>query len=77
MADFEKQLERLEQISTSIKKSDISIEEALKYFEEGIKLAKKMEKELEKIESRVQVLMNSPVQPDESPELELFSLSGD
>ncbi|MDI9387298.1 MAG: exodeoxyribonuclease VII small subunit [Spirochaetota bacterium] len=75
MAQFEKQLERLEEISASIKKSDISMEEALKFFEEGIQLAKKMEKDLEKIETKIQVLMNSPVRVEDKPELDLFSLS--
>lgn len=75
MAQFEKQLERLEEISASIKKSDISMEEALKFFEEGIQLAKKMEKDLEKIETKIQVLMNAPVRVEDKPELDLFSLS--
>jgi exodeoxyribonuclease VII small subunit len=75
MAQFEKQLERLEEISASIKKSDISMEEALKFFEEGIQLAKKMEKDLEKIETKIQVLMNAPVSVEDKPELDLFSLS--
>ena len=75
MADFEKQLERLEKISSSIKKSDITMEDALKFFEEGIQLAKKMEKDLEKIETKIEVLMNTPVLADEKPELDLFSLS--
>jgi len=75
MAQFEKQLERLEEISASIKKSDISMEEALKFFEEGIQLAKKMEKDLEKIETKIQVLMNAPVTVEDKPELDLFSLS--
>lgn len=75
MAQFESQLERLEEISSSIKKSDITMEEALKFFEEGIQLAKKMEKDLEKIETKIQVLMNSPVQVEDKPELDLFSLS--
>lgn len=74
MAQFEKQLERLEEISASIKKSDISMEEALGFFEEGIQL-KKMEKDLEKIETKIQVLMNSPVRVEDKPELDLFSLS--
>ncbi|HBG35615.1 MAG TPA: exodeoxyribonuclease VII small subunit [Treponemataceae bacterium] len=75
MAQFEKQLERLEEISASIKKSDISMEEALGFFEEGIQLAKKMEKDLEKIETKIQVLMNAPVRVEDKPELDLFSLS--
>ena len=44
MTNFEEKLKRLEELSASIKKSDISLEDALKDFEEGIKLAKSMEK---------------------------------
>ena len=49
MKNFEEKLERLEKISSDIKKSDVTLEEALKYFEEGITLARTMEKELDKI----------------------------
>ena len=41
MATFEENLQRLEQLTGDIKRSDISLEDALKDFEEGIKLAKK------------------------------------
>jgi exodeoxyribonuclease VII small subunit len=46
----------------------------MKAFEEGIKLARTMEKELEKAESRIEVLMNEPSAKaaDEKPELSLF-----
>ncbi|MBQ1972020.1 MAG: exodeoxyribonuclease VII small subunit, partial [Treponema sp.] len=40
MNNFEQNLEKLEQLTNNIKRSDISLEEALKNFEEGIKLAK-------------------------------------
>ena len=56
----EEQLKRLEELSASIKKSDISLEDALKDFEEGIKLAKSMEKSLDEMESKIQILMNNP-----------------
>ena len=49
------------------------LEEALAAFEEGIKLAKTLEKDIDKIESKVQILMNQPVQSQDKPELELFS----
>lgn len=49
------------------------LEEALAAFEEGIKLAKTLEKDIDKIESKVQILMNQPVQAQDKPELELFS----
>jgi exodeoxyribonuclease VII small subunit len=70
---FEERLERLEALGEEIRKTDIPLDEALKAFEEGIKLARALEKDLEKIESRIEILMNSPdVKADENPELELF-----
>ena len=77
MESFEKRLERLEKLNNSIKKSDLPMEDALKLFEEGIKLAKSMEKDLDKIESRIQILMNQPVSVQDKPELDLFSAIND
>ncbi len=77
MESFEKRLERLEKLNNSIKKSDLPMEDALKLFEEGIKLAKSMEKDLDKIESRIQILMNQPVSVQDKPELDLFSAIDD
>ena len=51
MESFEKRLERLENLNISIKKSDLPMEDALKLFEEGIKLAKSMEKDLDKLKA--------------------------
>ena len=73
MKKFEERLARLEEISEKIKSVDISLEDALAAFEEGTKLAKTLEKDIDKIESKVQILMNQPVQPQDKPELELFS----
>ena len=44
MNNFEENLNKLETLTTDIKRSDISLEDALKDFEEGIKLAKGMGK---------------------------------
>ena len=44
MTNFEENLARLEKLTADIKRSDISLEDALKDFEEGIKLARGMEK---------------------------------
>ena len=60
MKNFEEKLQRLEQIGGDIKRSDVTLEEALKYFQEGITLARGMEKELDKIEGKIQILMNQP-----------------
>jgi len=74
MKNFEENLQRLEEITTKIKDTDISLEDALKSFEEGIKLARGMEKEIERIEGKIQILMNQPVpESDDTPELDLFT----
>ena len=65
MNKFEDDLKRLEQLTDDIKRNDISLEEALKDFEEGIKLAKSMEKTLDSMESKIQILMNSPEEETE------------
>ncbi|MDR1429699.1 MAG: exodeoxyribonuclease VII small subunit [Spirochaetaceae bacterium] len=73
MKNFEERLSRLEQLGEMIKSPDIPLDEALGAFEDGIKLARSLEKDLEKIESRVEILMNGPdAEPPESPERELF-----
>ena len=70
---FEERLERLEELGDEIRKSDIPLDAAIKAFEEGIKLSKTLEKELEKIESRIEILMNgSEATAEEKPELGLF-----
>jgi exodeoxyribonuclease VII small subunit len=77
MKNFEERLERLEILGEEIRKPGIPLDDALKAFEEGIKLARTLEQDLEKIEGRIEILMNSTeAPPEESPELELFD-SGD
>ena len=73
MKNFEERLKRLEYLGEKIRETDIPLDAALKAFEEGIRLAQALESDLEKIESRVETLMNSTdALPDESPDLELF-----
>ncbi|MDR1107844.1 MAG: exodeoxyribonuclease VII small subunit [Spirochaetaceae bacterium] len=73
MKNFEERLEKLETLGEKIRKPEIPLDEALKAFEEGIKLARSLEKDLERVESRIEVLMNNPeAKGDENPELGLF-----
>ena len=73
MKNFEERLSRLETLGEQIRKTDIPLDEALAAFEEGIRLARALESDLEKIENRIEILMNSADAPaDESPVLELF-----
>ncbi len=73
--NFEENLQKLEKLTQDIKRSDISLEDALKDFEEGIKLASGMEKQLDQIEGKVQILMNepNPMVKENPPEFDLFS----
>jgi exodeoxyribonuclease VII small subunit len=78
---FEERLERLEELGDEIKRNDIPLDDAIKAFEEGIKLARTLEKDLEKIESRIEMLMNDAASDDqdedeEKPELGLFDSEG-
>ena len=73
MKNFEERLNRLEKLGEQIRKTDIPLDEALAAFEEGIRLARTLESDLEKIENRIEILMNSTdASVDESPDLELF-----
>ena len=73
---FEERLERLEELGDEVRRNDISLDDAIKAFEEGIRLARTLEKDLEKVESRIEKLMNGAVaeEPgsDEEPEIGLF-----
>ena len=46
MKSFEERLERLEQISQQIRDGEIPLEKAAELFEEGVTLARGLEKEL-------------------------------
>jgi exodeoxyribonuclease VII small subunit len=79
MKNFEERLERLEELGALVKKNDIPLDEALAAFEEGIKLSRALEKDLEKVENRIEVLVNGtetdagPGGDSGKPSLELFS----
>lgn len=82
MKTFEENLKQLEALSLDIRRQDISLEDALKDFEEGIALAKTLEKDIGKIEGKIQILMNQPVTEEKAksegkkpsePQLDLFT----
>ena len=72
MKSFEERLERLEQISQQIRDGEIPLEKAAELFEEGVTLARGLEKELDRIDRKVQKLINEPTVAGEKPVLELF-----
>lgn len=72
MKRFEERLQRLEELADKIRESDLPLEDAVAVFEEGIKLSKGLERDLEKVESRVEILLDQPAVPEDKPELGLF-----
>ena len=60
MKNFEERLARLEQLTQLVKAPQTPLSEAVSGFEEGFKLAQTLEKDLEKMEQRVEILLNPP-----------------
>jgi exodeoxyribonuclease VII small subunit len=57
MADFERKLTDLETVVERLEQGDLSLEESVRLFEEGMKLSESCKQELEAAEGRIQVLM--------------------
>ncbi len=55
---FEEAMNRLEEIVDSLEGGDYSLDESLKLFEEGIKLVKSCNKQLETIEGSIKKLVS-------------------
>ena len=53
---FEKDLERLEQVVKDLEEGDLALDDSLKRFEEGVRLARACEKALAQAEKRIEVL---------------------
>jgi len=68
---FEDRLARLEEVAARLKDGKIPLEEAIALFEEGSKLARMLEKELARVERKVQVLSGEQADTGE-PALGLF-----
>lgn len=57
MADFEQKLTALEAVVEKLERGDLSLDESVRLFEEGVKLSDACKKELETAEGRIQVLV--------------------
>lgn len=55
--DFEKKLTRLEEIVAKMESGDISLEDSLKFFEEGVKLSRECNTQLSQAEQKVKTLL--------------------
>jgi len=57
MASFEEQLTALESVVERLERGELSLDESVRLFEEGVKLSNACKKELEAAEGRIQVLV--------------------
>ena len=57
MPKFEECLQRLEKIVDDLETGNVTLEQALKLFEEGTQLSSSCRKELEEAEGRVEILL--------------------
>lgn len=53
---FEKDLKNLEDIVARLESEDVSLEESMKLYEEGVKLARLCSEKLDKAEKKVEIL---------------------
>jgi exodeoxyribonuclease VII small subunit len=57
MAGFEEHLTQLERVVERLEKGDLTLEESVRLFEEGMKLSQACKEELEQAEGKIQVLV--------------------
>lgn len=55
--DFERSLARLEEVVRKLESPQLSLDEAMKLFEEGVNLSRECQKQLEEAEGRVEILL--------------------
>ena len=55
--DFERSLARLEEVVLKLESPQLSLDEAMKLFEEGVALSRECQKQLEEAEGKVEILL--------------------
>jgi exodeoxyribonuclease VII small subunit len=58
MASFEDQLTALESVVERLERGELSLDESVRLFEEGVKLSNACKKELEAAEGKIQILVD-------------------
>jgi len=54
---FEEALAKLEQITKELEEGDLSLEDSLKYFDEGVKLAEQCNSKLNEAQKKIEILL--------------------
>lgn len=58
-SNFEELIEKLEDITNKLEKEQLSLDESVKLFEEGMKISKECNSKLEDAEKRITILINT------------------
>lgn len=74
--DFERCLARLEEVVRKLESPQLSLDDAMKLFEEGVALSTECQKQLEEAEGKVEILLKKadgrvvtePFEPEGEPE---------
>ena len=56
--NFEELMEKLEEITNKLEKEQLSLDESVKLFEEGMQISKQCNSKLEDAEKRITILIN-------------------
>lgn len=67
---FETDVSRIEEIAQKLNASDITLEQSLELFEEGMRLAKELEKALEEAKRKVEIVLGEETDTVEITNLE-------
>ena len=73
--EFEKRLKRLEDIVEKMESGELSLDDSLKLFEEGVKLSRDCQSQLTAAEEKVKVLLS--IDPDGKPVTRDFSVGSE
>jgi len=76
--DFERSLARLEEVVKRLENANLTLDDAMKLFEEGVELSRECQKQLEEAEGRVEILLKraggkivaepfAPAEEDDTP----------
>ena len=58
MGDFEKDLQKLEEIAAKLQSGELGIEKSMALYTDGVKLANELKGKLEQYKSKIEVLEN-------------------
>lgn len=70
MPGFEDDLKKLEDVVDKLERGDLTLDDSVKLFEEGVKLSNACKAELDKAEGRIQVLVQGKRGAMQATELE-------